>query len=574
MKSIVINGSAKCIGCVKCIKHCQVKSISHDGSHASILDTDCLVCGKCIDACPNGYIELRDDIAAVRRLIKENDKVVASISPQWLAEFGGIGLSRMVEALHLLGFSAVSDSSSAAGYLRDGTMASFEGLKGGVYISSLCPVVTSMVEKHFPSAVDKIIPMPSISLLHARMLKSHYGSDTLVVTITGCVAAKQESLQNSEEIAAAITFEELSEWFAKERIDFDKIMGGPSYQMAPLGGEEHRRHIIPGGLFNTDYMASVGRSDIVAVNVSGQNRIQYMLSDIDYDNLDYPLFLDLYACEEGCLTSEGSIAKRENVAKGLRFINRLSGVDLAEVTTTPLIVNGFNSVVNYTAAQVSLPVSEQALADTYNHLGVKQGGSSDDCGACGYRSCHDFAVSLNRGNVIDDMCIVYRNQAIAEQFSAYISTSRSGIFIVDQNMCIVRSNKVFSSLFTVSQRVEYDKDLGLRGADITSLVPFHKSIKTLLSSNDTDIWENDFQHQGRMLTVTLIALRSQNKVCGIVRNLFSEDIAREEIINKTRKVIDRNLETIQKIAYLLGDTASETEAVLNSIIESQEGSYE
>ena len=37
---------------------------------------------------------------------------------------------------------------------------------------------------------------------------------------------------------------------------------------------------------------------------------------------------------------------------------------------------------------------------------------------------------------------------------------------------------------------------------------------------------------------------------------------------KTKEVIENNLETVQKIAYLLGENASETQVVLDSIIHS------
>ena len=38
--------------------------------------------------------------------------------------------------------------------------------------------------------------------------------------------------------------------------------------------------------------------------------------------------------------------------------------------------------------------------------------------------------------------------------------------------------------------------------------------------------------------------------------------------NRVSEVIDKNLEMVQKIGFLLGEGASETEQMLNSIIES------
>ena len=43
---------------------------------------------------------------------------------------------------------------------------------------------------------------------------------------------------------------------------------------------------------------------------------------------------------------------------------------------------------------------------------------------------------------------------------------------------------------------------------------------------------------------------------------------REQIIKRARHVIQQNLMTVQKIAYLMGENAAESEIILNSIVES------
>jgi len=42
------------------------------------------------------------------------------------------------------------------------------------------------------------------------------------------------------------------------------------------------------------------------------------------------------------------------------------------------------------------------------------------------------------------------------------------------------------------------------------------------------------------------------------------------VIKRARDVIKENLETVQQIAFLLGESASKTEKTLNSIIEAQQ----
>ena len=50
--------------------------------------------------------------------------------------------------------------------------------------------------------------------------------------------------------------------------------------------------------------------------------------------------------------------------------------------------------------------------------------------------------------------------------------------------------------------------------------------------------------------------------------MHAPDVRREEVINRVTEVIDKNLEMVQKIGFLLGEGASETEQMLNSIIKS------
>ena len=48
----------------------------------------------------------------------------------------------------------------------------------------------------------------------------------------------------------------------------------------------------------------------------------------------------------------------------------------------------------------------------------------------------------------------------------------------------------------------------------------------------------------------------------------SPEVRNEEVVRRTQKVIKENLSTVQQVAYLLGENASKTEAMLNTIIES------
>jgi hypothetical protein len=52
-----------------------------------------------------------------------------------------------------------------------------------------------------------------------------------------------------------------------------------------------------------------------------------------------------------------------------------------------------------------------------------------------------------------------------------------------------------------------------------------------------------------------------------VQDVTKPSVAREQTVSKAREVIRKNLDMVQKIAYLLGENAAEVEMTLNSIIE-------
>jgi hypothetical protein len=45
-------------------------------------------------------------------------------------------------------------------------------------------------------------------------------------------------------------------------------------------------------------------------------------------------------------------------------------------------------------------------------------------------------------------------------------------------------------------------------------------------------------------------------------------LVRDEIIDRAQRVNKQNIETVQKIAFLMGENAAQTEELLNSIIQS------
>jgi hypothetical protein len=91
---------------------------------------------------------------------------------------------------------------------------------------------------------------------------------------------------------------------------------------------------------------------------------------------------------------------------------------------------------------------------------------------------------------------------------------------------------------------------------------------TFVLKEDEPVLSKDVHFEEKMLNISIFPIR-KNKVCGaIIRDLYSPEVQGEEVTSRVSEVIEKNLEMVQKIGFLLGEGASETEQMLNSIIES------
>jgi PAS domain S-box-containing protein len=153
--------------------------------------------------------------------------------------------------------------------------------------------------------------------------------------------------------------------------------------------------------------------------------------------------------------------------------------------------------------------------------------------------------------------------------SAMMHKIRAGIVIVDSELKVVDSNEAFAKIFGTEIEELYETIPGLHGADLKELVPdvIYKIFSSTLASGE-NMMERDLKIQNKLIHVSVITIYKHRVVGALIRDMSAPLLVREEIISRAQRVNRQNLETVQKIAYLLGDNASLTEELLNSIIES------
>jgi transcriptional regulator with PAS, ATPase and Fis domain len=155
----------------------------------------------------------------------------------------------------------------------------------------------------------------------------------------------------------------------------------------------------------------------------------------------------------------------------------------------------------------------------------------------------------------------------SELTNAMLNKLRAGIVIVDYQMKIVKANDAFCKI--VGEEAEEISEIipGLEGADLKKFVSSDVSnLFSYVISNSETIESKDVLYKNEMLNLSIFPIINNQIAGGIVRDMRAPEVQKAEVIRRVSDVIDKNLEMVQQIGFLLGEGASDIEKMLNSVI--------
>ena len=120
---------SNCKNCYKCIRNCDVKSISFQNDQAQIIDDDCVLCGKCTLICPQNAKQIQSDVQKVQSMIDRGEKVYVSLAPSFVAGFPQQSFAGVIKSLRRLGFAGVEETAIAATRYPNATERSLPGAR-------------------------------------------------------------------------------------------------------------------------------------------------------------------------------------------------------------------------------------------------------------------------------------------------------------------------------------------------------------------------------------------------------------------------------------------------------------
>ena len=88
-----------CHHCYKCVRTCDVKAITIKNEQAHIMNDQCILCGQCLEACPQNAKTLLSDLDKVKQYIQSGVTTIVSLAPSYLGVLKQTSPGQIITAL-------------------------------------------------------------------------------------------------------------------------------------------------------------------------------------------------------------------------------------------------------------------------------------------------------------------------------------------------------------------------------------------------------------------------------------------------------------------------------------------
>ncbi len=546
---------SNCKNCYKCIRHCPVKAIRFSGNQAHIIGNECILCGQCFVVCPQNAKQIVDETEKVRVLLQSGNPVVVSLAPSFVANYDGVGINAMRDALQKLGFYDVEETAIGATIVKKEYERMLKEDERDIIITSCCHSINLLIQKYFPAELEYLADVVSPMQAHCMDIKKRF-PNAKTVFIGPCVSKKDEAEHYEGIVDAVLTFEELTQWLKEANIELKKEMDSDP---------ESRARFFPttGGILKTMTQDAPGYTYLALDGV--ENCID-ALRDIESGKI-HKCFIEMSACVGSCMG--GPVMEKyhhtETITDYLTIANYAGEKDF-EVSQPKS--GELRKQFEYIEHRYPQP-SEMEINAVLRQMGKFKPAHELNCGSCGYNTCREKAAAICQGKAEISMCLPFLKEK-AESFSdTIVNSSPNGLIVLNENLEVQQINKAAREIMNIRYASDVLGDYVIRILDPTV---FETVLKTGRGVSNQRVYLAEYK---RYVEQTVVYDRDSHLLIGIMRDVTAEEEQRERKENISRqtievadKVVDKQMRIVQEIASLLGETAAETKIALAKLKES------
>ncbi|MBP1562916.1 MAG: 4Fe-4S binding protein [Oscillospiraceae bacterium] len=545
---------SNCKNCYKCIRHCPVKSIRFSGNQAHIIGNECILCGQCFVVCPQNAKQIKDDTEKVKVLLQSGAPVYVSLAPSFAANYKGVGIEAMREALKKLGFFDVEETAIGATIVKKEYEKMLKDEKRDIVISSCCHSINLLIQKYFPTVLPYLADVLSPMQAHCKDIKKR-NPQAKTVFIGPCVSKKDEADYYAGITDAVLTFEELTSWLKAENIELRAERDTE---------EKSRARFFPttGGILKT---MDCDAADYTYLAIDGVENCIAALREIENGGIKNA-FIEMSACIGSCVGGPVMEKNHRSPVKDYAAIASYAGKKDFDVD----MPDSVEIRKSFGIIEKKLPTpTETEINSILRQMGKFKEADELNCGSCGYDTCREKAIAIYQGKAEISMCLPFLKDK-AESFSDNIvNNTPNGLIVLNENLEVQQINASARKIMNI--RAESDV-LGEQVIRIMDPKPFMDVLQT---GKDLRDFRTYLAEYNKYVKYTIIHDRDYHLLICIMRDETEEQTARRQKDDFSRqtveiadKVVEKQMRIVQEIASLLGETAAETKIALAKLKES------
>ena len=545
---------SNCKNCYKCIRHCPVKAIRFSGNQAHIIGNECILCGQCFVVCPQGAKEITSELEKVKVLIQSGDPVVVSLAPSFAANYEGIGIKGMKEALQKLGFYDVEETAIGATIVKTEYERILREDGRDVVISSCCHTVNLLIQKYFPSELSFLADVLSPMQAHCMDIKKRIPK-AKTVFIGPCVAKKDEAEYYKDIADAVLTFEELTQWLNEQNIELIP---------EPDSNPNSRARFFP----TTSGILKTMEPDIggyVYMAIDGVENCMAALKDIETGKI-HKCFIEMSACVGSCIG--GPVMEKYHRSPVKDYVSIASYAGDKDFDVIQPDVDELHKSFTYIERRL-LPPSELEISSVLRKMGKVKDSDMLNCGSCGYNTCREKAIAICQGKAEYSMCLPFLKEK-AESFSdTIVQHTPNGLIVLNEDLEVQQINEAARAIMNIRNASDILGDQVIRILDPISFIKVLKNGEEIRNELTYLVEYNRFVEQ------TIVHDKESHLLIGIMRDVTEEQKSKDkkerisrQTVEVADKVVEKQMRIVQEIASLLGETAAETKIALSKLKES------